>query len=389
MAEIEIGIKSRIICGRGKLETLPSIVKKDYKRILIVVDPLIPSNIVQRVTGNMESKGIDCAVYTDFSVRPNSKDTQALTDFIKKGFVQCVIGFGGVAIVNLVRLATFSAETGIDIDDILDGANLRSKNLESSNNTKKIDYLEIPSSIRNPLMFTSLAVVSDSRNRSIKIIDTDKLPSAIIKDPAVFETISPENLAAIPFELLMEITEALCLRGESCFTDALLNSALLKLFSALQKGDNFTVDELSDISLCCDYAYSILGPGSGYYCACTLNSHTGVPLSSLAAILLPHLLEYYFFASPSLFPKIASATGYSVLEKSSDSSGEEDVAREFIEEIRRMIKKSNLPISFSEAGVKKDIFNVATVHSTVFPQCVKPVFNISGEKIADILKNAF
>lgn len=384
MAEIEIGIKSRIICGRGKLEALPSLIKKDCTRALIAADPSVPVNVIHKIARNMEKRGIDCAVYTDFSVHPDSKDIQALTDFIKKGFAQCVIGFGGVTIVNLVRLATLSAEIEIDIDDILDGVSLPPKVFESSNNTKTIDYLEIPSSIRNPLMFTSLAAVSDGRSRSIKIIDTGRWPSAIIKDPAVFETISSRNLVAISFELLMEITEALCLRGESYFTDALLNSALLKLFTALQKGDSFTIDELSDISLCCDYAYSILGPGSGYYSALTLKSHAKMSLSFISAILLPHLLEYYFSASPSTFLKIVSATGYSNL-----SDGEKDTAEEFIAEIRRMIKKADLPIRFFDAGVKKDILNAATVHSTVFPKCVNPVFNISKEKITDIFKSAF
>ena len=373
MSEITINNKSRIISGRCKIDKLAGLIRPGCKRAVVVKDPLIPESAASGIASMLLKKGIDCVFYTDIKGRISSKDAEALSDFIKKGFIQCVIGFGGCKIINTARLAVSSAESGRGIDDILDSGYVQ------INDKTRIEYLEIPSSIRNPLMFTSLAASADSRSREVKIIDTGMAPSVIIRDPSLYESLPRSRKDSIYFELLLNAAEQLLLRERHFFTDSLLSAVFAKLFKS--RGE-LSIDELSDAALCCDYASSISGPGIGYYISLVLNNLTGVPGSFLSAILLPHLLDNYFSSLPDSADEIIRYAG---MENSAADFGSED----FTAEIRKLIKIKNLPIRLSETGIRKEILQPASLLSSEYPDYVKPGISMTAEKISALLKSAF
>jgi alcohol dehydrogenase class IV len=373
MQELKIDIKSRILCGRGKIDRLPAYIKQGCRRAVLVRDPYIPDSAASGISAMLNKKGIDCVLYTDINKRAASRDAEILSDFIRKGYIQCVIGLGGQRTLNIARLAAASADSGFECDDILD-------NLKKPGNRISLDYIEIPSSIRNPIMFTQLSAVSDSRNRGIKIVDTGSFPSLIIKDALIYDSIPESSLSSLLFELIFTAAEALCFRERHLFTDSLLLSSLKKLLS----GKEFSVDELSDIALCIDYAYSLTGPGSGYYLVRVLNSLTGVPASFLSTILLPHFFEYYFSESEDIAKTVLGCCADSAGDgNEGDTDGEY-----FVNDIRKMIKKKNLPIRLTETGIRKEALNSAAVLSGAYPEFVKTALNITDEKITSILRGA-
>ncbi|MDX9800666.1 MAG: iron-containing alcohol dehydrogenase [Spirochaetia bacterium] len=373
MQELKIDIKGTILSGRGKIDRLSALMKPGCKRALLVRDPSTPEGIAAGIAVMLNKKGIDCVFYTDIKKRAVSSDAEILSDFIKKGYIQSVIALGGQITLNIARLAVASAESGFECDDILDG-------LKKPGNQTLIDYIEIPSSIRNPIMFTQLSAVADSRNRGIKIVDTGRFPSLIIKDASVFDSIPESSLSSIRFDLIFTAAEAICLRTRHFFTDTLLFSSLRKLLSE----KDFSVDELSDIALCSDYAYSLHGPGSGYYLYRVLNSLSGVPSSYLTAILLPHFFEYYFSESPDIASAVVSCCSGS----GNKENGENEESESFVNNIRKMIKKKNLPIRLSETGIRKEGINAAASLFASAPEIVKPPLNITVERVAAILKSA-
>jgi alcohol dehydrogenase class IV len=95
MPELNINIKSVYLSGRGKIEKLPNFLKKDCRRAVVVRDPNTPDDIASDISTLLLRKGVDCVFYNDISPKSASKDAEFLVNFIKKGFVQGVIGFGG------------------------------------------------------------------------------------------------------------------------------------------------------------------------------------------------------------------------------------------------------------------------------------------------------
>ena len=296
MAELKINIKSDFLSGKGKIEKFPGFLKKDCRRAVVVRDPNTPDDITSDISTILLKKGIDCVFYNSISSKSTSRDAETLVNFIKKGFVQCVIGFGGTKVVNTARVSAFAAENDLEIDDILDGtANISGSDLK---NKKSIDYVEIPSSIRNPLMFTPFIAITDSRNKGVKIIDIKKQPDVIIKDSSIFDRLSKISIDSINFELFSIMLEVMVSRERHYFLNTLVTAPFVKFFHALDKDELLAMDDYSDIALCSDYAYSIHGPGIIYYIALVLNSMSGVPVSIISTILLPHIIEYYADFSP-------------------------------------------------------------------------------------------
>ncbi|MCL2791814.1 MAG: iron-containing alcohol dehydrogenase [Spirochaetaceae bacterium] len=377
MAELNINIKGTFLSGRGKIEKLPGFLRKDCRRVVIVRDPNTPEDIAADISSILPKKGVDCVFYTDITSKSTSRDAETLVNFIKTGFVQCVIGFGGQTVVNIAKISTFAAANNLSIDDILDGtANISGLNLKSSKET--IDYIEIPSSIRNPLIFTPFVYVTDSRNKSLKIIDIKNHPGLIIKDSSIFDKLPKVSVDSICFELFLIMFEVLVSKEKHYFTNSLVTEPLIKLFNALVKEDYLSMDDHSNIALCSDYAYSIHGPGIIYYIALVLNSMLGVPVSIASTIILPHIIEYYSEFSPET---IKSVIGKIYNDPSID-------IEDFVETLRKIIKKRNLPMRFSEVDIKKDKFLNTIPFISQYPDIIKNSCNLEESKITSILYNA-
>ncbi|MCL2293631.1 MAG: iron-containing alcohol dehydrogenase [Spirochaetes bacterium] len=377
MAELNINIKSALASGRGKIEKFPGFLRKDCRRVVVVRDPDSSDHIASDISAILFKKGIDCVFFNDISSKSTSREAEALLDFIKKGFVQSVIGFGRPKVVSIARISAFAAENGLNIDDILDGTTQASAH-SLKKSAGNIDYIEIPSSIRNPLMFTSFVSVTDSRSRIVKIIDIKKHPDLIIKDPSVFENLTKISVNSISFELLSIMLEVLVSREKHYFTNTLVTAPFIKLFNALNKEEYLSLDDYSDIALCSDYAYSIHGPGIVYYIALALNSIFRVPVSIVSAILLPHLVEYYSDFSPE--------TIKSIIARVFDDQAVD--IEDFVAMVRQMMKKRNLPMRFSEVDIKKDKLSNIISYLNQCPPMVKNSFNIEESRITSILHSA-
>ena len=375
MAELNINIKNSFLSGWGKIEKFPGFLKKDCRRVVVIRDPNTPDDIASDISSILLKRGVDCVFYNEISSKSGSRDAETLAAFIKKGFVQCVVGFGGQKVVNLARIGAFAAGNGLEIDDILD------ETVDISgikNNKESIDYLEIPTSIRNPLMFTSLIFVTDSRSRTVKITDIKYQPAFIIKDSSIFEKLAKVSIDSISFELLSTMLEVLVSKDRHYFTNTLVMPPFVKLYNALDNDETLPVDDYSDIALCSDYAYSIHGPSITYYIALALNSKLGIPVSVISTILLPHIIEYYSEFSPETIKAVINKI------YSGQSIDGEDLATI----VRKMIKKKNLPIRFSEAGIKKDKFNNIISSVCQHPAIVKNHCNMEESTINSILHNA-
>lgn len=377
MPEFNIDIKSAFLSGRGIIEIFPGFLKKDYRRVVVVRDPNTPDNIASDMSAILRKKGIDCVFYTDITSKSTSKDAETFVNFIRKGFVQCVIGFGGQTVANIARISTFAVKNDLNIDDILDET-VDFSDISLKNKKESIDYIEFPSSIRNPFMFTPFIYVTDSRSRTIKIIDIKDQPDLIIKDSLIFDKLPKLYVDSISFELILIMFEVLVSKEKHYFTNTLVTEPLTKLFNALAKEELLSMEDYSNIALCADYAYSIHGPGISYYIALALNSMLDVPVSIASAILLPHIIEYYSEFSPETVKSI-------IARLCNDQTID---AEDFVIMLRRMMKTRDLPMRFTEADIKKNKFNNIIPFVNKYPAVIKNSCKLEEDKIASILHNA-
>ena len=365
-----LNINTKIISGRTKKEAVSLNMRRKSRRILLVADPSADQKLINTVSDDLVRTGADCVVFNEIPAKPTSRVVESLVDIIIKGYVETVVAAGGMKTLNIAKTAAAAAKSGFPVDDILDNQSV------PASPGSEIDYIEIPASMRNPLMFTPYSAVVDGRNRSVKYIDTGIMPSLVISDPDFCNSMSQIIFDSSVFELVMGSLEGTASRKKGYFPDSVYKCALKEIFGAEY---GLKSDRASEVALSVSLAQSVTGPGAGFFLSCFLNSRSSVPKSVLSAILMPWILEWYFKRYPVLIETVNSVL-----------SPEEDMnSEDFLQYLRKKISIKGIPLRLSEAGVNRDIFPYVTSSLSLLNQFTFLPAEISEEEVSEILRKAY
>ena len=365
-----LDINTKIISGRTKKEAVSSNMRKKSRRILIVADPSADQKLVETISDDLARSGADCVLFNEIPAKPTSRVVENLVEIIIKGYIESIVAVGGVKTLNIAKTAAAAADSGFPVDDILDNQSV------SRSDNFNLDYIEMPTSMRNPLMFTPYTAVVDGRNRSVKYIDTGIMPSLVISDPDLCDSMSKIVFDASVFELVLSSLEGLASLKKGYFQDSVYKCALKEIFNTEY---GFKSDRASEVALSVSLAQAATGPGAGFFLSCFLNSRSSVPKAVLAVILMPWILEWYFKRYPVLIETVNAVV-----------SSEEDMnSEDFLQYLRKKISMKGIPLRLSEAGVNKDIFPYVLSSVPMLNQFTSLPAEISEEEVSEILKKAY
>ena len=368
-----LDIKTKIISGRTKKESLFSNLEKKSRRVLLVADPSADQNLIKTLSDNFTRDGGDCVVFSDIPVKPTSRVIENISEVINKGFVETIAAAGGVKTLSIAKTAAAVAMTGISVDDIIDALSVPDS---FHVNRRKIDYIEIPTSLRNPLMFTPYATIVDGRNRSAKYVNTTVVPAIVINDPDFYDYLPSGMYDSVIFEIILSCLEGLSSKKRCYFSDTLFKSSL----TALIKSEGvLNSDKVSDAALSSCIALSVTGPGIGFFLSSFLNSRSSVSKAVASAVLLPYILEWYFMRYPPIMD-----TANEII-----SAPEKLSSEELVQFFRRKISLKGIPLRLSELGINRDIFSYAASGISTLNTGLSLPSDISEEEVLDILKKAF
>ena len=364
-----LDINTKIISGRTKKDSISSNMVKKSRRILLVADPSADPALVNTVNQDILSTGADCVLFKDIPLKPTSRVIENITDVILKGYVQTVAAVGGVKTLNIAKTAAAAAKSGLPVDDILD-------NQSVPYSKSDLDYIEIPSALRNPLMFTPYSAVVDGRNRSVKYINTGVTPSLVISDPDLYDSLSSIVFDSIVFEVVLSCFEGLASLKKSYFSDSLYKCVLNDIFKTEY---GIKTDRASDTALSACIAQAVTGPGIGFFMSWFLNSRSTAPKSVLCVILMPWILEWYFKRYPVLIETVNAVV----------PGGENMNSEDFLQFLRKRISMKGLPLRLSEAGVNKNIYPYVLSSLPLLNSTVSLPAEISESEISEILRKAY
>ena len=364
-----LDINSKIITGRTKKDSVSSNMKKKSRRILIVADPSAEQSLINTVSEDFERKGAECVVFSEIPPKPTSRIIENLSDMILKGYIEAVVGIGGLKTLNIAKTAAAAAKSGISIDDILDKQSV--SDLDSD-----IDYIEIPTSMRNPLMFSPYSTVVDSRNRSVKYIDTGIMPSLVISDPDFCDSLSKTIFESVVFELVLYALEGSASLKKSYFSDS-INKCALKEILGSEYG--LKSDRASETAVSVSLAQAATGPGAGFFLSSYINSRSSVPRAVISVILMPWILEWYFKRYPVLIETVNEVIPVEETMNSED----------FLQYLRKKISMKGIPLRLSETGVTKDIFPYVVSSIDQLNQFTSLPAEIAEDEAEEILKKAY
>lgn len=232
---------------------------------------------------------------------------------------------------------------------------------------KKSKLVCIPTTSGTGSEVTSFSVITDE-DLDIKypLADYELTPDVAIIDPSFVMTMPKSITADTGMDVLTHAIEAYVSNMANDYTDGLAIKAIQLVFEYLPKAyhngnDELAREKMHNASTIAGMAFSNAFLGLNHSIAHKLGGAFGIPHGRMNAILLPHVIrynaqkptkfatfpKYEHFIADERYAEIAKALG---LPASTTEEGVESLVNEII----KLAKGINIPMSMKENGVKEE-----------------------------------
>ncbi len=219
---------TQIVIGAGCRAQLPTLLAgHQWTRVLLVVDPgLVGLAWFVSLRRLLESHGVHCPVYSDFSVNPRIQEAERTAEAAWSASVDAVIAIGGGSALDTAKAAAMLATNpGKALDFV--GCDLFPAN--------PIPLVALPTTCGTGSEVTWVSVLTDEKNREkVSIKGVAMFPAYALVDPDLLETLPASLLATTAMDALTHAVEALVGRRANPVSDALAVQAVALVFKYLE-----------------------------------------------------------------------------------------------------------------------------------------------------------
>ena len=353
----------------------------EFGRVLIITEQVLYENrSIERLTSILEDSGIEAIIFDEIPAQATADVAEAAAVLAQGARCTAIIGFGGLKVQSIARISAIIAKSRMTVFDLMDGVNA---------NVDFIPYIAIPTTGRDPFLFSRNFIAVDPRDRSVKLVKSPKgLCTAAIIDGGLSETLSGKFASTTAFDGFCVAVEAYCSTRASFLSDSMLEQAIL-LYT--QMIDSYIDEKMIDIvggatnaGLLMALGCAVSSPGIGTALAFALNSRFPVAKSWCSTILLPYILERLVSARPEKLAKIAALMGEPTMGAPVGES-----ASMAVDSIRRRMGILKVPARFKDYNLSLDrlVPTAETARNLEFV-AFSP-WTVSSDDAYDLLKQAF
>jgi alcohol dehydrogenase len=350
-------------------------------RVLIATEQVLyEKQSIERLTGILEDSGIEVIVFDEIPAQATADVAETAATLARGARCSSIIGFGGLKTQAIGRLAAILSCPHIQTFDLLDG-----RKPEGT----FIPYIAIPTTGRDPFLFSDSFIAVDPRDRSVKLVKSpEKLCAAALIDGTLSESLSGTFAATTAFDGFCVAVEAYCSARSSFLSDALLEQAI-SLYSRMMASytDNQSFDLIGNATnagFLMALGSSVSAPGIGAALSYAINGRFPVAKSWCSTVLLPYVLERLVTARPEKLAKVAALMGEPV-----EGASVADSANMAVDTIRRRMGALKVPARLKEFNLSLDrLVAVAEAARNLEFVSFSP-WTVSSEDAFDILKQAY
>ncbi len=170
--------------------------------------------------------------------------------------------------------------------------------LRSTDTTRTIRFVAIPTTSGTGSEVTSFAIISDpDKGRKFPLISPEMVPDVAILDPEFVRTAPPKVTADTGMDVITHALEAVVANGRSHFTDAFAEKSLELAFANLPKAyadgnDMEARDAMHQASCLAGLAFSEAGLGINHGLAHAIGGRMHLVHGRINAVLLPHVIAF-------------------------------------------------------------------------------------------------
>ena len=332
-----------LLQGAGAIKKLPALVKKQgVNNVLVVTDKgLMGLHLLDSMFEELKNNDIAYVVYDGVQPNPTIDNIEEARNLYLGNGCQAIIAFGGGSPMDCAKAC---------------GARIARPNTEIPKMRgvlkviKKIPTLfAVPTTAGTGSEATLAAVVSNPKTHEKNAINDPVLrPKYAVLDPSLTLGLPPHITSTTGMDALTHAVEAYIGNSNTADTEEKARMATKMIFANLETAykDGKNVEARENMLLASYYAgvaFTRAYVGYVHAIAHNLGGMYGIPHGLANAVILPYVLDYYGESAYKRLAELADVAGLDCAGKS-----DEEKAKMFISEIRRMNKDMNIPEKFDQ-----------------------------------------
>jgi alcohol dehydrogenase len=379
MPDISFKLDPELIIGVNTLSRAGTICGLYGKRALIIAEYSPQKNQkIERLSGILRDSGIETILYNDVSPQAMANKAETTATLARGSRCNLIIAFGGPAVQTIARITAISANSGMEIADLLDGT------------IPERDFLPliaIPTTGEDPFIFAHHFIAVDPRNRLVKLVESPRgLCVAVIFDGSLWEPASETAASSFALDGLCLSVEAYCSRRAEILSDAFLEQAIPGYARILGHYEENQPDRIGEEAAAAGCLMALgaaaSSPGIGTALAYAINGRFPADKSRYAAVLLPHILDRLIAVRPEKIARVAALMG----EAAGASTAE--TAALAVSAIRRRMEALEVPAQLREFNLSPDRLAPAAEAARNLAFVASSPWTITAEDAFELLKTA-
>ena len=382
MTDIVFRLDPEVVIGSDTVNRVGSICGAIGSRALIATEHALYENRkIERLVTVLGDAGVESIVFDEIPSQATADVAEAAAELARGARCAAIIGFGGLKTQAIAKTAAIITNSRFDIFELMDGRKPPDDFLP---------YIAIPTTGRDPFLFSDFFINVDPRDRSVKQVKAPPgLCKAALIDSNLSESLSEKFAATTAFDGFCAALEAYCSTRSHFMSDALLEQSLVMYTQMMDSySENQATYDLTggatNAGLLMAMGSAISAPGIGTALAYALNGKFPVAKSWCSTVLLPYILERLVVARPEKIAKIAAIIGEPVVGASVAES-----ASITVEAIRRRMGLLKVPARLKEFDLSLDrLVPVAEAARNLEFVAFSP-WTVASEDAYDLLKQAY
>ena len=336
MSDLAFRINPNIILGSYTVSRLGQQALEWGNRFMIIADPILSEvNLLQKLTETLNARHIENFVFNELSDGGSTKSIQRALSLAKEGHIHGIIAFGGTKALSVAQVTAALYNESHDFYNFVEGA---------SPNTNPIPCICIPSTYREPFVFTNQIPIIDSRNHQIRMMKVqNNVCRLLLIDPNLMLTLTENQTSTLSIEILAMALEAYISQKANFFSDMFAEKGVELLSYAINGSPSLEITTPAEILLAqagvmISLATTSSSLGLTSMLAMTINSRYRISKPLISSILLPYMLDDAAKFKSARIEKIAH-----LMHIIPDDATGESAVKMFTDNIRQRIAMSNLP----------------------------------------------
>ncbi len=351
------------------LEKMP-----DITRAFIVTDEsMVSLGYVDKVLYHLRKREqyVHSEIFSEVESDPSFDTIKRGLKEIERFKPDVIIALGGGSAIDAAKgMWLFYEQPDADIEGLkLKFMDIRKRTYKFPKLGKKAKMVAIPTTSGTGSEVTSFAVITDTKQgKKYPLADYELTPDVAIVDPDLVMSLPKKVTADTGMDVLTHAIEAYVSNMASDYTDGLAEKATELVFQnlveAYEHGDNETAREkMHNASTIAGMAFTNAFLGINHSLAHKLGAEFHIAHGRANAILLPYVIKYnsqeptkfvsfpkyeYFIANKK-YAKLAERVGIK-------RETEEEEIFEFINKIRELMQKLEIPRSLKDCGIDEQQF---------------------------------